>query len=105
LKDENRYQDNKEVGRPILESLSPLSKKTWSLKEIKKSPQARREMRKVVEGSRFTFSRPLTEDEDEEEDEEKEDDEEEITNISMEEKMTSPSSSKKNKRKKKKKQK
>ncbi|PKY50676.1 hypothetical protein RhiirA4_467270 [Rhizophagus irregularis] len=111
LKDENRYQDEKEVGdkRPILESPSLSSRKTWSLKDIKNNPQVQREYRREMEGSGFTFSTPLIEDEGEEEEEDQDDEEEENAKELLENKMASPSSKKegkkKNKRKKKKKQK
>ncbi|PKY59508.1 hypothetical protein RhiirA4_482300 [Rhizophagus irregularis] len=96
-------QDNKEIGdkRPILESPSPSSRKTWSSDEIRNSPSTRREYRKELEGSRFTFSTPLTDEEEDEDLENTEEQEEEEVTRSEDTKMTSPSLNKEGKKKKK----
>ncbi|PKY52613.1 hypothetical protein RhiirA4_470358 [Rhizophagus irregularis] len=102
LRDENRYQDEKEVGdkRPILESPSPSSRKTWSIEEMNNDPKIRREFRKDMEASGFTFSSSMTDEEDEDEDEKQEKETEKASPSSAKQ-----GSKKRNKRKGKKKKK
>lgn len=80
LKDENRYQDEKEVEdkRPILESPSPSTRKTWFLEEINNDLEKRKPYKKDIEAMGFTSSPSLGADKDKDSEEGKKKDKEEL---------------------------
>ncbi|PKY54470.1 hypothetical protein RhiirA4_473300 [Rhizophagus irregularis] len=89
LKDENRYQDSKEIGdkRPILESPSPPTRKPWLVEDVESTTSEK-------------------EDEEEDKEEEKEAGKDAEVNREIEKGSPNPKATKKkNKRKNKKKQK